>query len=177
MFTEDKSRIYFLSPDRVRVSSLHTEGLKEKAIDVFGVELSKEDVEQVLLGETDLALAGAARQPPAVTQRLQGKQRPFTLLQQWLKQTLVHAPLTPGSQGKAAKEYKVMLEADSEYVIDMWSPTIYSDLILKDPGGKEITRDENKDLNRNARIRYLCPTAGEYTVVATTRKGPPASLN
>ena len=48
-------------------------------------------------------------------------------------------------------------------------------LILYDPNGKEVDRDDDGDGNLNARVTYSCPKTGVYkirtTVFASTRPG------
>jgi serine/threonine protein kinase len=71
---------------------------------------------------------------------------------------------------KPARTYKVQLEAGKTYVIDMKrNKGAGGDpyLILLDPQGKEVARDDDGGGNLDAQIRYSPAATGEYTIQAT----------
>ena len=73
------------------------------------------------------------------------------------------------NEDKPAKTYKVKLDGGKRYVIDMRRQGNDGDpyLILLDPKGKEVARDDDNGGVRDAQIRYSPPASGEYTIQAT----------
>src|SRR5262249_7133466 len=81
------------------------------------------------------------------------------------------SPLKYGPRDKTAKQYQVRLQAGSSYVIDMRSTKVDSYLVLKGPNDEEVARDDDSGGELNARIRYLRPAQGDYSIWATTFDG------
>jgi predicted Zn finger-like uncharacterized protein len=73
--------------------------------------------------------------------------------------------------GKPTKVYKVRLEPNKDYVIDMKAERRKSAddpyLILLDPQNKEVARDDDSGGELDAQISYRPTAAGEYTIQAT----------
>jgi predicted Zn finger-like uncharacterized protein len=79
----------------------------------------------------------------------------------------------PAFNGKPAKTFKVKLEAGKEYIIDMKATrkgAIGHDpyLILLDPKGKELARDDDSGGGLDAQIAFTPPATDEYTIQATS---------
>ena len=75
-----------------------------------------------------------------------------------------------------AKIYKIKLEADKTYRIDMTSREIDPFLRLEDADGKQLAFDDDGGGFPNARIVYKAGVDGEYTIIATTFENPQPPL-
>lgn len=79
-----------------------------------------------------------------------------------------------GPNGRKHKAHDVKLQAGTTYVIEMkqapGSP-INPFLMLMDPTGKEVAKDDDSGGNKDAKITYTAERAGTYRVIATTRIG------
>ncbi len=74
------------------------------------------------------------------------------------------------NQEKPAKAYRVKLEAGKRYVIDLKKQADGDPyLVLLNPQGKEVARDDDGGDGLNAQIRYTPPVTGDYTIQATAR--------
>lgn len=81
------------------------------------------------------------------------------------------------ANGKAAKAYKVKLEAGKKYVIDLKANNKVGGgdpyLFLLDPQGKQVAFDDDGGGFPNAQIRYTPAVTGEFTIQATSLGAPP----
>ena len=75
------------------------------------------------------------------------------------------------SQAVKTVSYKIKLEEDKEYVIDMISPdqmALDPYLILKDANGKILAKDDDGGEGLNARLKFKAPATAVYTIEATS---------
>jgi predicted Zn finger-like uncharacterized protein len=82
---------------------------------------------------------------------------------------------------KPAKDYKVRLEANKEYVIDMKAEkqdlAHNPFLILLDPQNRQVAQDDDSGGGLNAQIVYRPNIAGEYTIQAACQAAPPEGMS
>ncbi len=79
-----------------------------------------------------------------------------------------------GPNGRKHKSHDVQMQAGKTYVIEMKQvpgSSINPFLLLLDPAGKEVARDDDSGGAKNAKITYTAPRPGRYHVLATTRIG------
>src|SRR5262249_13497147 len=139
--------------------------------DVFGRELGEAELQPVYRGETEVPLIVAKTYRTPYTTPLRGQLLREIPVFKVKKDTLVGSPLKYGPRDKTAKQYQVRLQAGSSYVIDMRITKVDSCLVLKGPNDEEVARDDDSGGELNARIRYLCPAQGDYSIWATTFDG------
>jgi RNA polymerase sigma factor (sigma-70 family) len=99
---------------------------------------------------------------------------PYTLTVREKDSTQTVGPKGLEIKGQFNKEkaipYTVKLQEGKTYQIDMVrgnQHTLDPFLILKDPSGKEVAKDDDSGGNLNARIIYMAKTGGNYQVIAT----------
>jgi hypothetical protein len=73
--------------------------------------------------------------------------------------------MRPGSK---CKRYSVTLQTGKIYQIDMVSNQVDSYLRLEDSAGQQVAQDDDSGGFPNARILYVCPKTGLYTINCTT---------
>jgi hypothetical protein len=71
----------------------------------------------------------------------------------------------------ASKTFTIRLAKGKSYRIDMRSKDVDPYLRIEDSAGKELAHDDDSGGDRNARIEFACPEAGEYRILATTYRG------
>ncbi|HYT88617.1 MAG TPA: WD40 repeat domain-containing protein, partial [Gemmataceae bacterium] len=179
MFNSDATRIVSFFPDRLLVSYCDPDELKARTAIVVGRKLSKD--EQKVIDELAEMTPGPDRLsggelsgqgkfgPTLLKDKLLGKLPAF--LPGFNKtETLTSADRELGPQSKPARAYKINMAAKSTYLIDMRSPKFEAYFILKDPDNQVVAWADERG-SPPARLGYLCPKSGEYTIVATVFGG------
>ncbi len=90
------------------------------------------------------------------------------------KEIIINAELTNADlkdkvrANSFAKTYTYRMVANGRYQIDMISGVFDSYLRLEDPTGNQVASDDDGGGFPNARMIYIAPKAGDYTIVCTS---------
>jgi serine protease Do len=77
-----------------------------------------------------------------------------------------------GGLQNRCKIYRADLKAGAKYVLDLESTDFDAFLILQDGAGNVLASDDDSGGNLNSRIRFACPTSGNYVIIATGLGNP-----
>ncbi len=191
IFNKDATTVYVVTKaSRVQVFRLNANDLASVATVTAGRNLGKDEWPYFEI----LGLGGSGENTPDLALQYIPKYR-RTLGDTWptpekkpspklpfferivgKKMPTVDAPVIKGnldgsrltSDGKSLALHSFDLDADRTYVFEMRSPKLDSYLILNDPAGIEVARDDDSGGGLDARIIFNCKTKGQYILMATT---------